>query len=89
MAGIDRAIRTLPAVESVSLHGNVAIVHVRQGGPDHRAEISRMLTNHGCVVIGMKRNEMSLEDAFITITEQNIKLLTGKAVVETEPNTNP
>jgi hypothetical protein len=42
---------------------------------DHRAEISRMLTEKGGVVLGINAKEMSLEEAFMKITSQNISLL--------------
>ena len=45
---------------------------------DHRAQISEAISQQGGVVLGIKKKEMSLEEAFITITEKNISLLTEK-----------
>jgi len=42
---------------------------------DHRAEISAAIAEKGGVVLGIKIREMSLEEAFITITQKNISLL--------------
>lgn len=41
---------------------------------DHRAALSRYLTDQGATIVGMTTKEMSLEEAFVTITEQNISL---------------
>ncbi len=45
---------------------------------DYRAQISETISQQGGVVLGIKKKEMSLEEAFITITEKNISLLTEK-----------
>lgn len=45
---------------------------------DYRAQISEAISQQGGVVLGIKKKEMSLEEAFITITEKNISLLTEK-----------
>lgn len=45
---------------------------------DYRARISEAISQQGGVVLGIKKKEMSLEEAFITITEKNISLLTEK-----------
>jgi len=42
------------------------------------AQISEAISQQGGVVLGIKKKEMSLEEAFITITEKNISLLTEK-----------
>lgn len=43
---------------------------------DHRASLSRYITRQGATIVGMSTKEMSLEEAFVTITEQNISLFT-------------
>jgi len=43
---------------------------------DYRSEISEVITKRGGIILSMKTKEMSLEDAFVTITEQNVSLLT-------------
>jgi len=45
---------------------------------DYRAQISEAISQQRGVVLGIKKKEMSLEEAFITITEKNISLLTEK-----------
>ncbi|MBE0478289.1 ABC transporter ATP-binding protein [Candidatus Aerophobetes bacterium] len=42
---------------------------------DHRAEISAAIARNGGVVLGINIREMSLEEAFVTITQKNISLL--------------
>ncbi len=42
---------------------------------DYRAPISEAISGQGGVVLGIRKKEMSLEEAFITITEKNISLL--------------
>lgn len=44
---------------------------------DHRAEVSAAIAGKGGVVLGINTNEISLEEAFVTITQKNISLLTG------------
>lgn len=51
---------------------------------DYRAQISEAISQQGGVVLGIKKKEMSLEEAFITITEKNISLLTEKEKEPTE-----
>lgn len=78
--GTLEALKALPFVESVSRQDGLIVLHTMDK-EDRRAEISRFLTERGCVVLSMKKNQMSLEEAFVTITEKNISLLTGEAVV--------
>lgn len=51
---------------------------------DYRAQISEAISQQGGVILGIKKKEMSLEEAFITITEKNISLLTEKEKEPTE-----
>ena len=43
---------------------------------DYRGQISSTVFNQGGVVLAFSRQEMSLEEAFVTITEKNLSLLT-------------
>ncbi|NLK07892.1 MAG: ABC transporter ATP-binding protein [Firmicutes bacterium] len=45
-------------------------------GEDHRAQISKTIAETGGVVLSMQTKELSLEEAFVIITEQNLSLLT-------------
>ena len=42
---------------------------------DGRSAISAIVTESGGVILGMRSEEMSLEDAFVTITDQNVNRL--------------
>lgn len=42
---------------------------------DHRAEISAAISKNGGTILKIQVNEMSLEEAFVTITQKNISLL--------------
>ena len=50
-------------------------------GEDHRAEISRIISSNGGVVLSMVAKEISLEEAFVIITEKNLSLLTKEGQV--------
>ncbi len=53
-----------------------------QTGDDMRARLSRLISESGGVILTMQREEMSLEEAFVTITSQNVHSLTGQAAPE-------
>lgn len=69
-------LKSLPFVRSITVLGSVLKIRI-SNDKDHRIEISRALTQ-GNLIINMKTNQMSLEEAFVTITEKNILLLAGK-----------
>ena len=46
---------------------------------DHSEDIGRFALNNHLVIIEMRRIEKTLEDAFITITENNLTKLTGNS----------
>jgi len=66
---------SLDYIKDVISEGNTIIIKVNND-KDYREKISQMIFQEKNYIIGMKKKEMSLEDAFITITEGNIKLLT-------------
>jgi ABC-2 type transport system ATP-binding protein len=68
-------------VKGLKREGNILTIKVK-ADKDYRAQISQAISQQGGVVLGIKKKEMSLEEAFITITEKNIPLLTEK---EKEP----
>jgi hypothetical protein len=43
---------------------------------DGRAEIAQAIASKQGLVLGMQVKEISLEDAFVTITEKNLSMLT-------------
>ena len=73
-AGVVASLEALDFVRKVRRDGNVLEIRVLSDR-DYRAEISRLLTEKGGVVLGISAREMSLEDAFMKITSQNISLL--------------
>ncbi|NQS89048.1 ABC transporter ATP-binding protein [Patescibacteria group bacterium] len=68
-------------VKELKTRGNLLNLRVASN-KDYRAQISQAITQQKGIVLGIKKKEMSLEDAFITITQKNISLLTisGKEV---------
>ncbi len=69
------ALDGLPFVRETSSNKNHLHIAITAGA-DHRTELSRFITNQGATIINMRTEEMSLEEAFVTITEQNISLFT-------------
>jgi len=72
---IVSGLRELPFVVSVEAHGNRLTVKTK-ADKDYRGQISSTVSAKGGVVLGLRRHEMSLEEAFVTITENNLFLLT-------------
>lgn len=62
-------------VREIREDGNLLTIKVNSD-KDYRAPISQAISQRGGIVLGIKVKEMSLEDAFITITQKNISLLT-------------
>lgn len=67
-------LRSFDFVKDIQQKKNVLTIKVTTD-KDHRAEISKAIAQKGGVVLGIKTIEMSLEEAFITITQKNISLL--------------
>ena len=72
---IGESLRELDFVSSVTNEGSQLTIKTTVG-EDHRSQISRVISNNGGVVLSMVAKEMSLEEAFVIITEQNLSLLT-------------
>ena len=72
--GTVESLAGLDFVRKIHQSGNVLSIQV-MADRDHRADISRMLTEKGGVVLGIRTKEMSLEEAFMKITTQNINML--------------
>ncbi len=52
---------------------------IRTHGPDdYRPGLMKFLNSEGCSVLGLQKRPMSLEEAFVTITDNNISLLTTR-----------
>jgi ABC-2 type transport system ATP-binding protein len=48
-----------------------------EDGQDVRPRLSQLITESGGVILRMESEEMSLEDAFVTLTDQNVSRLAG------------
>ncbi|MCL4459579.1 MAG: ABC transporter ATP-binding protein [Chloroflexi bacterium] len=73
---IASALRSLPFVKEVVGQDNKLAVRSEET-EDFRPQIFQSIASRGGVILDMRTKEMTLEDAFITITDQNISLLTG------------
>lgn len=71
---IVTALRELPFVRSLTVDGQMMTLKL-SSDKDYRSELSRKIVDMGGVVLDMRRHEMTLEEAFVTITEKNINLL--------------
>ncbi|MBI5880125.1 MAG: ABC transporter ATP-binding protein [Chloroflexi bacterium] len=74
------ALRELSCVSSAEARGALIAVSTPADG-DYRAPISQCITSHGGVILAMRQVTLSLEEAFVTITTDNVARLTdaGKA----------
>jgi ABC-2 type transport system ATP-binding protein len=74
---ILKALAAVPAVREVRAEGGQLLLRVA-GGRDARPAISRSVTAAGGLVLGLTRQEMSLEEAFLTLTDDKVKRLAGR-----------
>lgn len=63
-------------VISASVSGNTVAVKVPKEG-DYRKALSQFLIKKGLVPLALKEKSISLEEAFVTITQDNVELLAG------------
>lgn len=86
--GVVDQLRELPNVVSVETvpvsrdgaGAGMSLVIKTKPGAERRAEIARVLSSAGAIILGMRTSEMNLEEVFITITENNISLLAEEGV---------
>jgi ABC-type multidrug transport system ATPase subunit len=71
---IMEALSSFDFIQAIKQQENLLTLRVKSDH-DYRAQISETISRHGGIVLGIKVKEMSLEEAFITITEKNISLL--------------
>ena len=76
--GLAEHIKGLDFVQAVNGGGTKLALKI-ETGTDFRRQISQAIAAHDGVIVDMRSKEMSLEDAFVTITEQNVSLLTEEA----------
>ncbi len=71
---ITKALSSFDFIQAIKQRENLLTVRVKSD-QDYRAPISETISRQGGIVLGIKVKEMSLEEAFITITQKNISLL--------------
>jgi ABC-type multidrug transport system ATPase subunit len=77
---IIQVLKNLPFVKSVEEHeGKLSVFTDTE--QDHRSAISKAIASTGGVVLAFSKQEMTLEDAFMTITEKDIRLLAKEGSV--------
>ncbi|MEN3186436.1 MAG: ABC transporter ATP-binding protein [Atribacterota bacterium] len=72
---LEGELASLPFVKHALCRGHHLEVELKTDW-DYRIELSRFLYEKRLLVLSMRAKEMSLEEAFITITQQNVSLLT-------------
>jgi len=78
---IMKALSSFDFVQAIKQQENFLALRVKSDR-DYRAQISETISRQGGIVLGIKVKEMSLEEAFITITQKNISLLAPLEVTE-------
>lgn len=73
---VVRAVSNLPFVREVLQTGKALSLKV-EAGDRIREHISRTIAEAGGIVLSVNMRELSLEDAFLTLTTQNISLFAG------------
>ena len=71
---IIKALSSFDFIQAIKQQENLLTLRVKSDR-DYRAQISETISRQGGIVLGIKVKEMSLEEAFITITQKNISLL--------------
>ncbi len=71
------ALRTIGFIKDVQFQNSHLIIKV-SGRKDYRGEISKLIVDYGGIILGWIKNEISLEDAFMTITEREISFLADR-----------
>ena len=73
--GIEEEVSQLPFVKEIELVDQKLLIKT-DTQQDYRSQISRAIAGAGGTILSMQAKELSLEDAFVTITEKNLSLLT-------------
>jgi ABC-2 type transport system ATP-binding protein len=73
-ADLPERVRVLPFVSAASLLGGLLIVKVSREG-DNRRALSELLIRLGLVPLSIEEKLPSLEEAFVTITQENVAML--------------
>jgi hypothetical protein len=82
--GLVAALRALPYVGAVDVAGEpgasapVALrVQLADSG-DHRRDLSAVIATHGGLITGMREDRLSLEEAFVRLTADNVAAAAGR-----------
>ncbi len=75
-AGLPAALKDLAAVRDVEVADGTLTVFVN-GPSDARPDVFRAVVAQGGVLVEMSTRQVSLEEAFVTITHQNVRQLAG------------
>jgi ABC-2 type transport system ATP-binding protein len=75
-AELPGEVKSLPFVLDAFARANTLVVKVPKSG-DYRKEISQFLIGRSLVPLAIQEKSLSLEEAFVTITQDNIELFTG------------
>ncbi len=74
--GLGEKMKLLPYVRMITIDGNEMIIKVsKEGNP--RKDISEYLVGRNLVPVKIEEKSISLEDAFVSITQDNIDMFTG------------
>lgn len=76
---LEKMIIKLEFVLKVTITGNVLKIRVKKNG-DFRKELSSFFFSKNCIPLNIQEKQISLEEAFITITKENIESLTQTGV---------
>jgi ABC-2 type transport system ATP-binding protein len=75
-AGLLEKLRGLPFVREASTDANTVVVKISKEG-DYRKMLAELLIRDGIVALSLAEKVPSLEDAFMTITQENVATFTG------------
>jgi ABC-type multidrug transport system ATPase subunit len=75
-AELPGEVKSLSFVVGTQARGNTLVVTVPKSG-DYRKELSKFLIGRNLVPLAIQEKFISLEEAFVTITQENINLFTG------------
>lgn len=75
--GLVESLSGLEFVREVASRDNKLILRL-DSTMDFRPQVFATISAHGGVIVDMRTKEMSLEEAFVTITERNVSLLAGR-----------
>ena len=73
---LPETLQQIPGVNKVEILDHQITIHA-SAQRDPRAEIFQAVVDQGGVLLEMSTDEMTLEEAFVTITNKNVELLAG------------